>query len=429
MNTFEQRRQIAHYRAAFHDMPVAGPMDGAAYGEYLKSKGLGMVIGVVASVVTMGAAMPLLASTALATQIAGGVMMAGGVMSGVGAVTGNKKLMKIGGIMSLAGGIGGLASNALNGASVGGAFASGSGSEAVSNMANSFMDSASSVSGGLLYGDRVAGAAEAASAADFGKTGLSGDEAGIINRAMEGAPAVGEPISADQASQNLIKATGPLEGASVEGAGAVTGDVTAAGVKAPDTATIKLADANAASTTSEVSGAVTPADAARTSDFTGNGLRAPGDTGGGVKLGDTAGGGSSVKPDEKLFMGMNKTEMMKTGAGLLEKGAAAAFAPDEEQKMEAVIERYKAETVKLGTENDILAYKRANVGKQVAMIAANDPQMEQKVAAAAAAGHTVAFIPSIGAGGVTPTAGGAQMAAPKAQQVAAQTPVRQPNFA
>ena len=133
--------------------------------------------------------------------------------------------------------------------------------------------------------------------------------------------------------------------------------------------------------------------------------------------------------ESKLFMGMDKTELMKTGTGLLEKGAAAAFAPDEDQKMEAMTERYKAETVKLGTENDILAYKRANVGKQVAMIAANDPQMEQKVAAAAAAGHTVAFIPSIGAGGVTPAAGGAQMAAPKAQQVAAQTPVRQPNFA
>ena len=63
MNTFEQRRQLAYYRAAFHDMPVAGPMDGAAYGEYLKSKGIGMIIGVVASVVTMGAALPMMAGT------------------------------------------------------------------------------------------------------------------------------------------------------------------------------------------------------------------------------------------------------------------------------------------------------------------------------------------------------------------------------
>ena len=431
MNTFEQHRVVTQYRAAFHDMPVGMPMDGAAYGEYLKSKGLGMIIGVVASIVTIGAALPLLASTVLATQIAGGIMMAGGVMSGVGAVTGNKKLMKIGGIMSLAGGVGALASGAANAAGAGGAFASGSGSEAVSTMANTFMDSASSVSGGLVYGDRVAGAAEAASAADFGKTGLTGDEAGIINKAMEGAPAVGEPISADQASQNLIEATGPIEGAAVEGAGAVTGDVTAAGVKAPDATTIKMASANEASTMSDVSGAATPADAARTSDFTGSGIRAPGDTGGGIKLGDAAGGGSSVKPTAAAdtIFGMNKTELMKTGMGMLEKGAAAAFTPDETAKIDAMTDYYKANTTKLTTEDEIAKYKLANAKKQVVMISANDPQMEQKVSAAAAAGHPVAFIPSIAAAGVTPTAGGAQMAAPQAQQVAAQTPVRPATYA
>lgn len=388
MNTFEQRRQIAHYRAAFHDMPVAGPMDGAAYGEYLKSKGIGMILGVVASVVTMGAAAPLLASTVLATQIAGGVMMAGGVLSGVGAVTGNKKLAKIGGIMSLAGGIGGLASNALNGAGVGGAFASGSGSEAVSNMANSFMDSASSVSGGLLYGDRVAGAAKAASAADFGKTGLSGDEAGIINRAMEGAPAVGEPISADSATLKLA-----------EEAGAQTASEVGGGIKLAAGEGVKPSLANA------------------------------GDTGSAGGIG--AGGGAdkvAAAGGDTLF-GMNKTELMKVGAGLLEKGAAAAFAPDQEAQMAALTDRYKAETTKLTTENEIQQFKRANAGKQVAMIAADDPQMEQKVAAAAAAGHSVAFIPAIGSGGVTPTSGGANMAAPKGQQVAAQTPVRQATFA
>lgn len=431
MNTFEQHRVVTNYRAAFHDMPVGMPMDGAAYGEYLKSKGLGMIIGVVASVVTMGAAMPLLASTVLATQIAGGVMMAGGVMSGVGAVTGNKKLMKIGGIMSLAGGLGGLASNAINGAGVGGAFASGSGSEAVSNMANSFMDSASSVSGGVLYGDRVAGAAEASSAADFGKTGLTGDEAGIINKAMEGAPAVGEPLSADQASQNLIEATGPLEGAAVEGAGTVTGDVTGAGVKVPDTATIKLADANAASTVSDAAGSPAPADAART---TGSQIPVGGGTEGGAPGAGEFGvnqNGSPFKPNVKApptpsdtFFGMNKTELMKTGAGMLEKAAASAFTPDESAKIDAMTDYYKANTVKLSTENEIQQYKLANAKKQVVMISANDPQMEQKVATAAAAGYPVAFIPSIAAAGVTPTAGGAKMAAPTAQQVTAQTPVR-----
>jgi copper homeostasis protein CutC len=55
--------------------------------------------------------------------------------------------------------------------------------------------------------------------------------------------------------------------------------------------------------------------------------------------------------------------------------------------------------------------------------------MEQKVASAAAAGYPVAFIPAIAAGGVTPVAGGAQMAAPTAQQVTAQTPVRPATYA
>jgi hypothetical protein len=43
-----------------------------------------MVLGVVTSVVSMGAALPMLASANLATQLAGGAMMAGGVLNGVG---------------------------------------------------------------------------------------------------------------------------------------------------------------------------------------------------------------------------------------------------------------------------------------------------------------------------------------------------------
>ena len=93
------------------DAPIGDPYSGPAFEEKLKSKGLGMVIGVVASVMTMGAAMPMLASGVLASQIAGGAMMAGGVLTGVGTITGNKKLTKIGGVLSLAGGIGGAVFN------------------------------------------------------------------------------------------------------------------------------------------------------------------------------------------------------------------------------------------------------------------------------------------------------------------------------
>ena len=429
MNTFEQHRVVTQYRAAFHDMPVGMPMDGAAYGEYLKSKGLGMIIGVVASVVTMGAAMPLLASTVLATQIAGGVMMAGGVMSGVGAVTGNKKLMKIGGIMSLAGGIGGLASNALNGAGVGGAFASRSGFEAVSTMAGSFMESVNSVGGSLGIGDiyNAEAAANAASGAGFQEAAAIPEAGGI-----DLAGTAETPLPIDQSRRAAELANADIGGAAVEGAGTVTGDVTGAGVKVPDTATIKLADANAASTVSDVAGTPAPADAARTVQS--GGQIDPANINNGPNPGKGYGGFAgdpNVKPPtpSDTFFGMNKTELMKTGAGMLEKAAAAAFTPDESAKIDALTDYYKANTTKLSTENEIAQYKLANAKKQVVMISANDPQMEQKVAAAAAAGHPVAFIPSIAAGGVTPTAGGAQMAAPTAQQVTAQTPVRPATYA
>mgnify|MGYP001225191111 FL=1 len=42
----------------------------------------------------------------------GGMMIAGGAMTGIGALTGSKKLMQFGGILSLAGGIGGMATGA-----------------------------------------------------------------------------------------------------------------------------------------------------------------------------------------------------------------------------------------------------------------------------------------------------------------------------
>jgi hypothetical protein len=136
MNTFDVANLRTEYRAAFHDMPVGDSMSGAAYGEYLKKKkkGIGMVIGVVAAVAAVftgglalaaygafGAAATA-ATAGMATAmgigtvstfgaISAGAMVAGGVMSGVGLVTGNEKLTKIGGVLTLAGGIGFAASN------------------------------------------------------------------------------------------------------------------------------------------------------------------------------------------------------------------------------------------------------------------------------------------------------------------------------
>lgn len=48
----------------------------------------------------------------LGTQLIAGAMIGGGVLSGIGVLTGNRKLQKWGGILSLAGGVAGLASGA-----------------------------------------------------------------------------------------------------------------------------------------------------------------------------------------------------------------------------------------------------------------------------------------------------------------------------
>ena len=61
----------------------------------------------------MPMAIPLLAAAgtawagAMAGGLIGGVMIAGGAMTAIGALTGNKNLMKWGGVLGLAGGVAG----------------------------------------------------------------------------------------------------------------------------------------------------------------------------------------------------------------------------------------------------------------------------------------------------------------------------------
>jgi hypothetical protein len=143
MHTFEQRNAVMYYRRAFAEMPVGDPMSGAPYGEHLKSKGVGMIIGVVAAVAavfTGGATLAAYAAgeATLGAAIAAGAMVAGGVMTGVGAVTGNKKLMKIGGVLTLAGGLGSLAASAMSGTASGAASAGGSQAEMLAAQTSEF---------------------------------------------------------------------------------------------------------------------------------------------------------------------------------------------------------------------------------------------------------------------------------------------------
>lgn len=406
-NTFELARYGAELQGRIHHLPIGDPLSGPAYGEMLKSKGIGMVLGVVASVVTMGAAAPLLAATTLATQIAGGVMMAGGVLSGVGAVTGNKKLAKIGGIMSLAGGLGGLASNAMSaGAEAGSMFSAGSGSEAVSKMAGSFMESVNSVTGeaGLGLGNvyNSDAAASAASGAGYGS-----DDAGVINRAMADQPGV------TQAAEPTAAELGGGQPAALETP--APGEIAPAGQPATGGAAgeIKIAGTETAAPVDQVpAGGGTPGPAPAAGEFT-------------VTKPPV---GQAVKPaaSDTVF-GMNKTELAKTAMGMLEKGAAASFtSPAEQAKIDALAAETGAKVQLYNTRNEVEQYQLANSKKQVSMISADDPDMKGKMAAAAAAGHEVAIIPAVGAGGVRVTG---NTALSNAQQVAAQAPVRQGVFA
>ena len=105
------------------------------------------------------------AGATLGAQLVGGAMIAGGVMSGLGIVTGNKKLQKWGGILSIAGGVGGLATGAW--------------SSAANGVAN---DAASAGFGGAEYG-----MAEAAAAGSGGLGGSLGAASGALSQANAGA--------------------------------------------------------------------------------------------------------------------------------------------------------------------------------------------------------------------------------------------------
>lgn len=418
--TFDEARIGREVKVRLHDMAVMGdPLSGPAFGQFEKNKALGMIIGVVAAVVTMGAALPLLAAEVLATQIAGGIMFAGGALSGIGAVTGNKKLQKIGGVMSLAGGIGALASNAANAAGAGGAFASGSGSTAVQNMAGTMMESVNSVGGAVGFGD-VYDATKAANAA--GATGTDG---------VSSTSAVAEPGAIEV--KPLADPAAPVD-ASTATQGAPVADVA--------DSTLKLTDPAAASTPAEPS-VWKPSDAAMGADPkvegviarntdaglkipTGGGVQNPDVGGTGLKLGDAAG----VKPPPKgilensLSWAKDNAEIIKMGGSAVKEAVGWGFAPDQQAELSARAAAYGAQASFTKSQQELLDYQRANMASQVAMISANDPDMDAKLQRAAANKTPVVFIPAIGAGGIKQNGGAFNAASGNM----AQQPARQATF-
>lgn len=147
----------------------------------------------------MPMAIPLLAAAGsvaagiTAGGVIGGMMIAGGVMSGVGALTGNKNLSKFGGLLSLAGGVGGLATGAFSATANTVAQAASTESAAVSGM-----DLAGDA---LSGGNSIAGAAESfnAAATPFADSVRGGNAAPGDNEFDGGAADYNDPTPAQGA--------------------------------------------------------------------------------------------------------------------------------------------------------------------------------------------------------------------------------------
>ena len=73
---------------------------------------IGAAASIAGGAAAVGGTMAGFAAAGLGAQLVAGAMIGGGVMTGIGALTGNRKLQKWGGLLSLAGGIGGLATGA-----------------------------------------------------------------------------------------------------------------------------------------------------------------------------------------------------------------------------------------------------------------------------------------------------------------------------
>lgn len=209
--TLSQRHFKASRMMQALDFPVGDPFGGPAYGRFEKGGGgLGMVVGVVASVATMGAGAAAWAAASAsgltaATALSAGAMVAGGAMSGIGLITGNKKLSRIGGVLSLAGGIGGslmdVSGNAINPLAEGGAKSLTS--TGISDAMKSVSDSFAKATDALGFGKDTAKLTNDISTVQPGVTGgspMSGAADPLAKAATETtatAPTFGQSISAD----------------------------------------------------------------------------------------------------------------------------------------------------------------------------------------------------------------------------------------
>lgn len=148
----------------------------------------------------------------LGTQLVAGAMIAGGVMTGVGVLTGNKKLQKWGGVLSLAGGIGGLATGAWS--STASSVAEGAAREsfrAAELGAQSAAEALGGAAGGLA--DAAGGLMQANAGSDLGMlNSMSGAQpAPMAAGAGAGAPSVTAPSVSMPSGVNLGSQGGVMQ--------------------------------------------------------------------------------------------------------------------------------------------------------------------------------------------------------------------------
>lgn len=342
-----------------------------------KSRGLGMIIGVVsaaAAVVTGGATLAAWATASTAQLISAGAMVAGGVMSGVGAVTGNQKLMKIGGVLSLAGGIGGaLSGTAFTKGLVSGVDASGAGASAAAeagSTAASGLEAGKEVAveGGKVATDSTAGTLKLADA--FSNAGVSpaSEGAGILQ---------GETVSsmaADAASGAQSAATPSVVQAAADASavpGAQNGVLTTVAKNAPApqqagalqlTPTDSGLPATEAAARGELYG---PAQQAGSTSYMDKGM------------GILKGAGSFFKDNKELVEIAGKT--------LQGVGAEGQAGSKELQSANANAANATADATRQAM--DLKAQQAANANTVVIQLDPRDPQYAQKKAAAEAAGR------------------------------------------
>lgn len=345
------------------DFPVTDPFGGPAYGRFEKGGGgLGMVIGIVASVVTMGVGAAAWAAAAAASNIGGmiaaGAMVAGGAMSGIGTITGNKKLTRIGGVLSLAGGAAGsfmdVAGNAVNPMATEGA---------KSLTAQATSDAMSSVSSAFT---------KASDALGFGKesAGLTNNVGGIqTNLANAGESTLSgaaDPL-AKAAGDGAISQAGNLSNFPGGNLGNIPAD-TAGGLTQsiggmPDALGNGVSASGASVSQGMANTATLPASQLAKADS--------GILGQAMKFSQTPGGGYMTG---QLISGI--------GAGIGNQGAIDM----KQQELDLLSTKY-------GNDQALLQQQLKNVNYQYQIIDPNDPQAAQKQAQAKAAG-----IPTISIG-------------------------------